>query len=359
MPLPFILGAAAVTAIGYGAKKGYDGYQDKELAESITNEAKRDYNKAKSVFDEQNQKTTDALEKLGNLQLQIGTDFGEFRRIADELLAKLNQSKHGKNLKIAIPAHKLNAIKNLELSTVAYLGKMVGGGVAGAAAAYAVYGGVMMLGAASTGTSIAALSGAAAYNATMAAIGGGSIAAGGFGMAGGAAILGGVVAAPIVAIAGWAYASHAEEALEHARETRKQVDNAIEKMALAKAQFEKTRHYVEKIYQGTNNLYTIFTKYFHELKSMNQLIEDGGDVNSVEANIIQSIENGYAVAAILTDIITTPLFKPKIDDQGNVILDDNQAVVIETDADGLQVLNEDAINNALKKADDDIEPLAE
>ena len=29
MPLPFILGGIALAAAGYGAKKGYDGYQDK------------------------------------------------------------------------------------------------------------------------------------------------------------------------------------------------------------------------------------------------------------------------------------------------------------------------------------------
>ena len=74
----------------------------------------------------------------------------------------------------------------------------------------------MAFAAASTGTPIAALSGAAAYNATMAAIGGGSLAAGGWGMAGGAMVLGGAVVAPLIAIAGWAYDSHAEKALNNA-----------------------------------------------------------------------------------------------------------------------------------------------
>jgi hypothetical protein len=44
---------------------------------------------------------------------------------------------------------------------------------------WAVYGGVMQLGAASTGTLISSLSGAAATNATLAWLGGGSLAAGG------------------------------------------------------------------------------------------------------------------------------------------------------------------------------------
>ena len=91
------------------------------------------------------------------------------------------------------------------------MAEVVGAGAVGAAAAYAVYGGVMALAAASTGTPIAALSGVAAYNATMAAIGGGAIAAGGFGMAGGAAVLAGVVAVPIIAVAGIAFDNFAKK----------------------------------------------------------------------------------------------------------------------------------------------------
>ena len=41
MPLPFILGAAAIAAVGTGAKKAYDGYQDSSKADDITDGAKR------------------------------------------------------------------------------------------------------------------------------------------------------------------------------------------------------------------------------------------------------------------------------------------------------------------------------
>lgn len=100
--------------------------------------------------------------------------------------------------------------------------------MSGAAAGFAVYSGVMAFAAASTGTPIAALSGAAAYNATMAAIGGGSH-AGGWGMAGGAMVLGGAVVAPLIAIAGWAYDSHAEKALNNAYQSSREVTAAVEK----------------------------------------------------------------------------------------------------------------------------------
>ncbi|EGR4197300.1 chemotaxis protein [Vibrio cholerae] len=346
MPLPFILAGAAIVAAGYGAKKGYDGYQDKSEANDILETSKRKYENERSVFDKQNELTNQSLVKLGELQLKIGNDFKEFRTIAEKLLEKLNQS-NSKNLEIDFPQHKLDKIDGLALSTTAYMGKIAGAGAAGAAAAYAVYGGVMAVAAASTGTPIAALSGAAAYNATMAAIGGGSIAAGGFGMAGGAMVLGGVVAAPIMAIAGWAFASHAEEALSDARKTRSEVNEAVGKMAKGRKQLDKTKLYVDRIYAETERLYLVFKEYFDNLKAFDQLIVGKTDISKFEDDVIRLIHNGYQIAAILTDIITTPLFKPKQDEQGNVVVSDKNIVEIEMDSEGMQVINESAIDAVL------------
>ncbi|RNE72474.1 chemotaxis protein [Vibrio cholerae] len=345
MPLPFILAGAAIVAAGYGAKKGYDGYQDKSEANDILESSKRKYENERSVFDKQNELTNQSLVKLGQMQLKIGNDFEEFRTIAEKLLEKLNQS-NSKDLEIDFPQHKLDKIHGLALSTTAYMGKIAGAGAAGAAA-YAVYGGVMAVAAASTGTPIAALSGAAAYNATMAAIGGGSIAAGGFGMAGGAMVLGGVVAAPIMAIAGWAFASHAEEALSDARKTRTEVNEAVGKMAKGRKQLDKTKLYVDRIYAETERLYLVFKEYFDNLKAFDQLIAGKTDISKFEDDVIRLIHNGYQIAAILTDIITTPLFKPKQDEQGNVVVSDKNIVEIEMDSEGMQVINESAIDAVL------------
>lgn len=349
MPLPFILAGAAVVAASYGAKKGYDGYQDKSEANDIIESAKRKYDEERTVFDEQNEQTNKSLTSLGEFQLQVGNDFKEFRTIAENLLVKLNQS-NSKDLEIDFPQHKLDEIDGLALSTTAYMSKVAGAGAAGAAAAYAVYGGVMAMAAASTGTPIAALSGAAAYNATMAAIGGGSLAAGGFGMAGGAMVLGGVVAAPIMAIAGWAFASHAEEALSDARKTRSEVNEAVGKMVQGRKQLAKTKLYVDRIYAEIDRLYSIFKEYFDSLKAFEQLISNKTDISKFEDEVILLIKNGYQIAAILTDIITTPLFKPKKDAQGNVVLNDENIVEIETDSDGMQVINESGIKATLAKS---------
>ncbi|WP_298715896.1 hypothetical protein [uncultured Oceanisphaera sp.] len=140
MPLPFILAGAAIAAAGFGAKKGYDGYKDKSLANDILDSTKKNYREAKNNFDIINDSVTESLTELGELQLQIGSEFKEFRTIAKDLLAKINNSEH-KDLSIDIPQHKLDKIDGLALSATTYVGKVATAGVGGAAAAYAVYGG--------------------------------------------------------------------------------------------------------------------------------------------------------------------------------------------------------------------------
>lgn len=55
MPLPFILGGLAVAAVATGAKKGYDGYQDKSKADDIIEQAKIDYEHHKDNLEKSNQ----------------------------------------------------------------------------------------------------------------------------------------------------------------------------------------------------------------------------------------------------------------------------------------------------------------
>ena len=353
MPLPFILGAAAAAVVGYGAKKGYDGYQDSSEADAIIKSAKQKYEENEKQFKSVERETNESLEKLGLLELKIGSDFKEFGRLAVRLLQKIGTE--GKDLNMVIPQHQLDKIKQVEFSTTAFLGKMVAGGMGGAAAAYAVYGGVMALGAASTGTAISALSGAAAYNATMAAIGGGSLAAGGFGMAGGAMVLGGVVAAPLIAAAGWAYASHAEEALANARKARDEVNEAVEKFTAAKKQLLQVQSYSNKIHDSLDKIYKKgFLPYFEELKRVNAYVEKGNDIKTLsDEELKTTITNGYKVAAILTDIITTPMFRVRKDSSNNVIIDENNMPKFVLDKQGMKILNSAELDEKLSKSNDE------
>ncbi|MEN5164429.1 chemotaxis protein [Achromobacter kerstersii] len=359
MPLPLIIGAAALVAASYGAKKGYDGYQKHSEADDIVKRAKAAYDERRTVFDAQEKKTEVALTALGNLELEIGESFGEFKTLADTLINDLNANSQDK-LEVKFPKRELQKIENYSYSAVGVLGSIAGAGAAGAAAGFAVYGGVMALGAASTGTAISALAGAAATNATLAAIGGGSLAAGGLGMAGGTAILGAAVAAPILAIAGWAYDNHGEEALKNAHKASDEADAAIKKLGKADEFLADTEEYARRIKRALTRIYREFHCYFDDLKDVSALVDDlkgrnvdvAAELAKLGTSVTQIIENGYALASILTKVITTPLFKVK-EARGAILVDENGLPEMLKDADGSMMLNGDKIDDVLDAAKQD------
>lgn len=355
MPLPFILLGAAAAAVGAGAKKAYDGHKDKNEADQIIQIAVESYKKEKKHLDQLNDIVSISLERLGNLELKIGQDFEKFDLLVQEIFKNNVFQKYG-NTKINIPQHKLDQIKEVAITAVGYMKTVVGGGVSGAAAGFAVYGGVMALGAASTGTSISALSGIAAYNATMAAIGGGSLAAGGWGMAGGAMVLGAAVIAPVVAVGGIAYGIHGAKALKKAQEIRVEVGDAIKKMHLADKQLSSVQNYSNRITLELNKIYKIFNEYFDKLKVINEIVRKG-DADEIlniseEANLY--IQNGVGLAAIMAKIISTPLFKLKTKADGKVFTDKNGAPEIVTDSNGLQILDKAGLEEMLTQSKNEI-----
>lgn len=356
MPLPLILGAAALVTAAYGAKKGYDGYQRHSEADEIVKGAQERYEAKKEIFDEQETKTTSALEALGKKELEIGQSFAEFKVLADKLLDQMNAGRQHK-LEVNIPKHNLQKVDSYSFTAVGVLGTVAGAGTAGAAAGFAVYGGVMALGAASTGTAISSLAGVAATNATLAAIGGGSLATGGLGMAGGTAILGAAVAAPVLAIAGWAYNSHGEEALKNARKADQEVTAAVGKLARATEMLGETEHYTRKIRRSLMSIYAQFNQYFDSLKDIDSFLQDlkGRNVDAKaelakhNESIVRTIENGYALAAILVNVITTPIFKLK-KVNGQVAKDKDGVPTMELDSDGSMVLNESELDKVMVSA---------
>lgn len=355
MALPLIILGGAAIATALGGKKAYNGYQKKSEAEDIHNRAERRYKNRKESFDEANDASSLKLETLGKKELQIGSEFKEFHTLAKALLKAISKANH-QEIELKIPTHKLNSIERLAISATEYLGTVVGAGASGAAAGFAVYSGVMAFAAASTGTPIAALSGAAAYNATMAAIGGGSLAAGGWGMAGGAMVLGGAVVAPLILIAGWAYDSHATKALDNAREASRQINDAIDKMDQAEAHLNRVNQYVDSIYQSLERMHGTFTtQYLTPLKAMHAKImaRHAGQITEKETDeCVAIIENGYMLAAIMTNVITTPLFKPVVDAQNKAVIKEG-VIQLETDENVINVLNAAALDKALREADND------
>lgn len=353
MPIPLIILGGAAIATALGGKKAYDGYQKKSEAEDVHKRAESRYKNRKESFDKANEASSVKLEKLGKKELEIGSEFKEFHTLAKDLLKAISKVNH-QEIELKIPVHKLNSIERLAISATEYLGTVVGAGASGAAAGFAVYSGVMAFAAASTGTPIAALSGAAAYNATMAAIGGGSLAAGGWGMAGGAMVLGGAVVAPLILIAGWAYNSHATKALENAQEASRQINDAIAKMNQAEAHLNRVNKYVDSIYQSLERMHVTFTThYLIPLKAMHARImaRHSGHVTEQDTNdCVALIQNGYMLAAIMTSVITTPLFEPVTDAKSKAVIKDG-VIQLKTDKNGINVLNTAALDIALRDAD--------
>ncbi|UPF02076.1 hypothetical protein MXB02_15900 [Pseudomonas mosselii] len=365
MPLPLILGAAALVTAAYGAKKGYDGYQRHSEADLIVEDAQKRYDAKKQPFDEQETNTTYALDNLGKKELEIGQSFAEFKTLADKLMEQLNTGRQHK-LEVNIPRHNLQKVDGYSYTAVGVLGTVAGAGTAGAAAGFAVYGGVMALGAASTGTAISSLAGVAASNATLAAIGGGSLATGGLGIAGGTVILGAAVAAPVLAIAGWAYNSHGEEALRNAHKVAQEVAGAIEKLVRATEMLKETEHYVRKIRRSLMAIYAQFNQYFDNLKGIDSFLEDlkGRNVDTAAElakfndSIVRTIENGYMLASILVNVITTPIFKLK-KANGEIVKNEDGVPTMDLDKDGSMILNESELDKVMVKASaeaDEVEP---
>lgn len=352
MPLPFIIGAAALAATSYGAKKGYDGYKKQSEAKDTIEAAKWAYEDARSRHEEQKEKTERVIEKYGKFKIKIGNNFEKFQVLAAELLEKINQDRKEK-LKIDIPKYQLQKIAGYTMSAVSAMGTVAGAGVAGAAAGFAVYGGVMTLGAASTGTAISTLSGAAATKATLAAIGGGSLATGGMGIAGGTALLGASVAAPVLAIAGFAYDKYGDKAKENADKVFYQNLEVVKKINRSIDSLSECEDYVGFLKNSVAGIYGIFCLYFEELKRINSIIVDGGDVRNLGADIVKVIENGYAVAAILTNIVTTPLFKVK-EENGRIVKKENGEPEMLTDEDGAWILNDEVLDSVQKKGFEDV-----
>lgn len=229
MPLPFILAGAALVAAGVGVKKGIDAYCDKEETEWIHTKAKNEYQDGVSRLEKQISSTNKAFEVYGDKKHQVfNTSLQRYKKLIDELnISNDIDSEFNQNIRREIAQFN----KSYEITTTA-ITSLIGGTIAGGMAGFGAYGGAMTLACASTGTAISSLSGVAATNATLAWFGGGSLAVGGLGMAGGTAILGGIVAGPVILVAGSIFAKMAEKNKYDAQSYYKKVQSLVNVMDL-------------------------------------------------------------------------------------------------------------------------------
>lgn len=85
-------------------------------------------------------------------------------------------------------------------------------------------------------------------------------------------------------------------------------------MNAAEAQLTKVQQYVNSIYESITRMHSVFVQhYFEPLKAMHAIIVERHEKNitteiSESEEIMAIIDHGYELAAIMTDVITTPLF---------------------------------------------------
>jgi len=312
MPLPFILGGAALLAAGYGAKKGLDAKDDFDTAERWNNKAQNIYDEAQSKLEISKETTDSKLQDLGELKVDI---YENSLKDFSVTFAKIQNVDFQDNLALGT----LSSVDEQDVldiqNTVLKMEEVLGGGVAalgsGALAGFGALGGVGMLASASTGTAIASLSGAAATNATLAWLGGGALSAGGFGMAGGMAVLGGIVAGPVLAVGGAMMASKAEEAKHTAYSNYDKSEAAAEQMDSACIVLDGIYQRAEEFTETLEPLNEILEDKIDELE---EIVNRSFDWRTYTQEEKESVMATASLATTVKNICDAPI----IDEDGKV-----------------------------------------
>jgi len=292
MAVPIIIGLGAAAVSAYGVKKGVDAKGDFDSAKKMNRQANEIYESAQERLETNRELAQNALEQLGETKLSIYNDsiisfVKSFQKIKNIDFQELNIDGE------SMTPPDVSELKQLCDSSL-QLQDAVKGGVtalgAGGLAGFAAYGSVGTLATASTGTAIGSLSGAAATNATLAWLGGGSLASGGMGVAGGTTVLGGIVAAPVLAVGGMILASKAEAAKEDAYSNRLKAELAAEQMETAMtvtSAIEKQFIDMDRVLNKLNDIFQPLYAVFQELveRSVNYLQYSKIDKKCVYATV--------------------------------------------------------------------------
>lgn len=294
-------GVVGATSTAVGAKKMLE-------AKEIIDKAEEKYNAKKGILDKEERWTNEGLKQLGNLKLQVWTGFDEFYDVITRIKNCNIVDTNVKGESLTISKEELDNLKAISFKASELLGASAGSLGAGALAGIAAYGGTMAMGTASTGAAIAGLSGVAATNATLAALGGGSLAAGGLGMAGGTAVLGGLVAAPALAIGGIFFAVKGSNSLEKAEEVKRKADKAVVQMATSITLVKNIGETVNKVF---TELVQLNKHYTSTLRTLKNIVDKKQDFIYFTPEEVKITETCVLIVRILKQLTTTDLITKK------------------------------------------------
>lgn len=315
MPIPFIIAGAAAIAGAYGAKKGYDAYQDNDTAKTYNRRAVEIFDEAQQELNQVRELTNDELEKLAKVKISLYQN--EFKSFVKHYSA-IQNINFKDNLEKYSGLNDFATEDLLEIQqNILSFSELTGGTLAamgsGALAGVGAFGGAGMFAAASTGTAISSLSGVAATNATLAWFGGGSLATGGLGMAGGTAILGGIVAGPVLAVAGGMLAAKAEKAKFEAYANYDRAEADVENMKIAQVA-------VSGIYERTTEFSNIITElypYFKiYIKKLASIVSQEVDYSKYNDDAKKTVAECASIALTIKNICDTSI----IDKNGEITI---------------------------------------
>ena len=315
MPIPFIIGAAAIGAGLLGAKKAYDAHETNERAERINRSAERSVDEAKAKLEKSRNACQKSLEYLGAAKLAVLNDavmpfVRSFKKVHHVDLR--NSEGLDELSKFNISKDELAEMEEMGSLAESMVSGAVGGVAAGALTALGAYGAATTLGVASTGAAIAGLSGVAATNATLAFLGGGSLAAGGLGMAGGMAVLGGLVAGPALAVMGFVLNSKAEENLENARANRAEAEKIVAQCETACTMCDSIKSRCDLFTEALNKLKSQLKAAVLTVEGIVSRYEDGSgkaDFRKFSSDEQNSLAAACSLAKSVKSILDTPILK--------------------------------------------------
>ncbi len=225
MPLPFILGGLALVAAGYGVKKGIDALDADCEADEFIKKAENLKEEAKRKVDSAQSSRNQALVRLGKKKLHVlsytvSNFLDHFHQLKGHEFVINNMGMQNIQEQVSEVPSVVNKCKEMGLSDLASLG---GVGVAvGVLATYGAY----------TGISMAA--------------------------AGSMALIGGVGAAPVIAILGAISADEMEKKLENAKAYCSQAEAAVKKADVVIDNFRSVEKMAELFTRQITNFDVLF-----------------------------------------------------------------------------------------------------
>lgn len=307
MPLPLILIGISLVAGATGAASGVSGVGKIKDAKRIMQEAEINFNNEKLRLANKQKDINFILTELGKLKLDIWRDFKLFSNLFEKIKNKPQFTKN-KEEEFAFTKHELNDIEEISVKALDILGSSLLSAGAGALAGFAVYGGTMTLGAASTGTLISTLSGAAATKATLAALGGGAISVGGGGIALGTTVLTGAVAGPVIAVSGLLLNAKGNDSVRKAIEVREEADKAIENIGKAINHIDRLSNLSKKL---KKELKLVFDVYMQQVTLFKYLVDKETDYNKYTDKEKKILDNNIMLVKLLKHITQIDLIRKK------------------------------------------------